>query len=154
MPQGYHQVNEKEYGVSFPVPDGWTRKELADENEGIAYIDPAGLVSLRVSALDSTSASPLQRWKNDEASSVQNGKLPGYHQIRMQGMAYRGMPAAVWEFTWQGRSRVFRATDLGFGKPGGTEYAIYLSAPSADWERRKTVFAQVRKGFRIDKDAS
>ncbi|MER5553819.1 serine/threonine-protein kinase [Streptomyces sp. NPDC002793] len=153
VPQGYHMVREEEFGVSFPVPDGWTRKDLPEDNEGVAYIDPAGLVSLRVAALDFASTDPLQRWKDDEARSLRDGKLPGYRQIRMQGTAYRGMPAAIWEFTWQGRARQFRAQDLGFGKPGRTEYAIYLSAPSADWERQKVVFAQVRKGFRIDADA-
>lgn len=153
VPQGYHMVEEEQFGVSFPVPDGWTRKVLADENEGIAYIDPANMVSLRVAALDFASTDPLQRWKDDEARSVQDGKLPGYRQIRMQGTAYQGMPAAIWEFTWQGRAREFRAQDLGFGKPGSTEYAIYISAPSADWDQQKDVFAQVRKGFRIDPDA-
>ncbi|MFI6896954.1 serine/threonine-protein kinase [Streptomyces sp. NPDC050256] len=152
-PQGYHMVEEEQFGVSFPVPDGWSRKVLPDENEGIAYIDPAGMVSLRISALDFASTDPLQRWKDDETASVEEGKLPGYSRIRMQSTAYQGMPAAIWEFTWQGRTREFRAQDLGFGKPGGTEYAIYLSAPSADWDRPKAVFEQVRNGFRIDADA-
>ncbi|RFU82634.1 serine/threonine protein kinase [Streptomyces triticagri] len=151
VPQGYRLVHEKQFGVSFPVPEGWTRKDLPEDNEGVAYIDPAGLVSLRVATVDLASTDPLQRWKDDEARSIEEGKLPGYRQIRMQSTAYRGMPAAIWEFTWQGRARQFRAQDLGFGEPGKTEYAIYLSAPSADWNRHKKVFADVRNGFRFDK---
>ncbi|RII20470.1 Serine/threonine-protein kinase PrkC [Streptomyces sp. YIM 130001] len=150
VPPGYRLVHEKQLGVSFPVPEGWTRKDLPEDNEGVAYIDPAGLVSLRVATVDFASTDPLQRWKDDEERSVEEGKLPGYRQIRMQGTAYRGMPAAIWEFTWQGRAREFRAQDLGFGEPGKTEYAIYLSAPSADWDTHKPVFAKVRNGFRFD----
>ncbi|MDJ1131503.1 protein kinase domain-containing protein [Streptomyces iconiensis] len=153
VPDGYRLVHEKKFGVSFPVPDGWTRKELDEESEGVAYIDPTGKVSLRVSALDFASNDPLQRWKDDEAASIREGKLPGYRQIRMQNTTYRGMPAAIWEFTWQGRARQFRAQDLGFGKPGEKEYAMYLSAPSTDWERHKDVFVRVREGFRLGSDA-
>ncbi|MGK5733286.1 serine/threonine protein kinase, partial [Streptomyces sp. URMC 124] len=148
-PPGYHLVTEKTAGVSFPVPDGWKRGKLKESDE-ILYIDPSGLVGLRVSVLDLASSDPLQRWKDDETKSVKEGKLPGYHQLRMQGTEYRGQPAAIWEFTWQGRAREYRAADLGFGRPGGKEYAIYLSAPKADWHKHSQVFDVVREGFRPD----
>ncbi|WP_367123558.1 serine/threonine-protein kinase [Streptomyces phytohabitans] len=152
VPDGYRLAREKEFGVAFPVPEDWTRKELEGDAEGVAYIDPAGMVSLRVAALDFASKDPLQRWRTDEKESVEAGKLPGYHRLRMQDTLYRGMPAAIWEFTWEGRARQFHAQDLGFGKPGEKEYAIYLSAPSADWDREKGVFDHVRDGFRFDAD--
>ncbi|MEW2030391.1 protein kinase [Streptomyces roseifaciens] len=148
-PRGYHLVTEKAAGVSFPVPDGWKRGKLKESDE-ILYIDPSGLVGLRVSVFDLASSDPLQRWKDDETKSVKEGKLPGYHQLRMQGTEYRGLPAAIWEFTWQGRAREYRAADLGFGRPGGKEYAIYLSAPKADWHKHSQVFDVVREGFRPD----
>ncbi|WP_281279265.1 serine/threonine-protein kinase [Streptomyces armeniacus] len=150
VPEGYRLAREEGFGVSFPVPEDWTRKDLEDEAEGVAYIDPTGMVSLRVAVLDFASTDPLQRWKNDEEKSVEEGKLPGYRQVRMQSTTYRGMPAAIWEFTWQGRARQFHAQDLGFGEPGEKEYAIYLSAPSTDWDRHKVVFNHVREGFRFD----
>ncbi|WP_338105348.1 hypothetical protein [Streptomyces cinnamoneus] len=128
VPKGYHLVEEKKVGVSFPVPDGW-RREKIEENDSIVYVDPSGLVGLRVSVLDLASTDPLQHWKDDEAKSQAEGKLPGYRQLRMQSTTYRGRPAAIWEFTFKGRARDFRAADLGFGRPGEKEYAIYLSAP-------------------------
>ncbi|MEU5051232.1 protein kinase [Streptomyces sp. NPDC021096] len=151
VPKGYHLVDEKGVGVSFPVPDGWKRKKLPDSDE-ILYVDPTELVGLRVSVLDLASSDPLQRWKDDEAKSVAEGKLPGYKQLRMQSTEFRGQPAAIWEFSWRGRARDFRAADLGFGRPGGNEYAIYLSAPAADWHKHKKVFDDVRDGFRLPKD--
>ncbi|MEV5377225.1 protein kinase [Streptomyces nondiastaticus] len=148
-PAGYHLVTEKEAGIAFPVPDGWKRGKLKDSDE-ILYVDPSGLVGLRVSVLDLASSDPLQRWKDDEAKSLREGKLPGYTQLRMQSTEYRGMPAAVWEFSWKGRAREYRAADLGFGRPGEKEYAIYLSAPKADWHKHSPVFDAVREGFRAD----
>ncbi|WBB60829.1 protein kinase [Streptomyces sp. WMMC500] len=153
VPEGYHLVREEQYGLAFPVPDGWTRKVLEEEGEGVAYIDPTGMAGLRVVALDYATTDPLQHWKDDEAKSIREGKLPGYRQLRMQGTTFRGMPAAIWEFTWQGRAREFRARDLGFGRPGEKEYAIYLSTPSADWERHEPVFEHVSAGLRLGPDA-
>ncbi|MEV5238884.1 serine/threonine-protein kinase, partial [Streptomyces cinnamoneus] len=151
VPSGYHVVEEKEVGVSFPVPDGWKRKKLQDSDE-ILYVDPTELVGLRISVLDLASSDPLQRWKDDEAKSVAEGKLPGYKQLRMQSTEYRGQPAALWEFSWRGRARDFRAVDLGFGRPGQNEYAIYLSAPKADWDKHKKVFDDVKDGFVLPED--
>ncbi|MFI9204799.1 protein kinase [Streptomyces sp. NPDC053048] len=147
VPKGYHLVEEKGVGVSFPVPDGWRRTVVRDSDESV-YVDPSGLVGLRISVLDLASTDPLQRWKDDEAKSVAEGKLPGYKQLRMQNTTYRGQPAAIWEFTFKGREREFRAADLGFGTPGEKEYAIYLSAPKSDWDRHKRIFDVVRDGFR------
>ncbi|MEU7135609.1 serine/threonine-protein kinase [Streptomyces sp. NPDC046261] len=149
VPKGYHLAEEKNLGVSFPVPDGWRRTTKGDE---ILYVDPSGLVGLRVAVLDLASTDPLQHWKDDEAKSQKEGKLPGYRQLRMQSTTFRGRPAAIWEFTFRGSARPFRAADLGFGRPGGKEYAIYLSAPEADWHKHKKVFDDVRDGFRLPED--
>ncbi len=149
VPKGYHLFEDKKTRVAFPVPDGWTRKQVPNDPNGAAvYVDPSGLVRLEVSVLDLASSDPLQRWVDDEAKSVAEGKLPGYKQLRMQDTEFRGEPAALWEFTFKGRARDYRAVDLGFGRPGGNEYAIYLSAPSADWARYKKVFDDVKDGFR------
>ncbi|MEO3764003.1 serine/threonine-protein kinase [Streptomyces sp. B8F3] len=156
VPKGYHLVREEEFDISFPVPEGWTRKDLDEEGEGIAYIDPTGMAGLRVVALDYASSDPLQHMKDNEAKSIQEGKLPGYRQLRMQSTTYREIPAAIWEFTWQGRAREWRARNLGFGQPGEKEYAIYLSTPSADWDRHEPVFDNVSDGIRLgtDKDGA
>ncbi|MGW0737654.1 hypothetical protein [Streptomyces sp. NPDC002851] len=56
---------------------------------------PNGLVGLRFSVLNFASADPLQRWKEDEAESVKEGKLPGYRKLRMQRTSFRQLPAAI-----------------------------------------------------------
>ncbi|WP_254878506.1 serine/threonine-protein kinase [Streptomyces sp. NA04227] len=150
VPAGYQLVSEEGAGLSLPVPDGWTRKVLEDGSTG--FIDPGGLVRLQIGALDFASSDPLQHWKDDERKSIAEGKLPGYKQLRMQGTTFRELPAAIWEFTFEGRARGFRAVDLGFGKPGGTEYTVYLSAPALQWDEYKPVFDNVLAGLRLHEE--
>jgi eukaryotic-like serine/threonine-protein kinase len=147
LPQGYHYEKEKDYGLSVPLPDGWTRTDTPDSD--IAYTRQATQAGLRISVSDLASSDQLQHFKDDEEQSVSQGKLPQYKKLRMQRTTYRKMPAAVWEFTFQGRAREFRAISLGFGAPGGKEYSLYLSAPSADWNRHRKIFEQVREHLRI-----
>ncbi|MFF4488162.1 hypothetical protein ACFY0F_16960 [Streptomyces sp. NPDC001544] len=68
---------------------------------------------------------------------------PTYRRLRMQRTTFRGEPAAVWEFTFRGRARLFRAADLGYGR----EYDLCLSAPDARWDTFRPVLDTVRDGF-------
>ncbi|MEV0278148.1 serine/threonine-protein kinase [Streptomyces sp. NPDC050610] len=144
VPDGYRKVTEKELGVSFPVPEGWTRQEK--NSTEVNYIDPSGLARIQVNVLDFASSDPLQHWK--EVEEQVQAEQRGYKLGRMQNTKYLGEEAAVWEFTFQGKAREFRAIDLGFGHEGGNEYAIYLSAPSSMWDQYRPVFDSVRDGFR------
>lgn len=147
VPEGYHLVKEPRLGVSFPVPDGWKRKDETDKADTeVNYVDPSGLLGIKVNVLDFASPSHLQHWKDVEEQLRKS--VSGYERRRMQETRFRGEPAAVWEFTFKGRARDWQAIDLGFGREGGNEYAIYLSAPKADWDRHKHVFDVVRDGFR------
>jgi len=147
-PPGYHQVTEKSLGVSFPVPDGWQR--LVKSGQEIDYIGgPNQLVDIKINVLDFASPDHLQHWKDVEKQL--KTEVPGYKLGRMQGTTYLGQPAAVWEFSWDGRLRRYQAIDLGFGKEGSSEYAIYLSAPEADWEKYRPIFDVVCNGFRPTK---
>ncbi|WP_190130156.1 serine/threonine-protein kinase [Streptomyces mashuensis] len=150
-PKGYHLVEEKRLGVSFPVPDGWTRKEKKEtEDVEATYVDKTGLVGITVNVLDFAGSDPVRHFQDLETRKERD--LPGYDQKRLQGTRFRGEPAAIWEFTFRGRAREFRAVDLGFGREGEKEYAVYLSAPSAEWGRYSRVFDVVRDGFRRGPD--
>ncbi|MEV4440225.1 hypothetical protein AB0K09_14590, partial [Streptomyces sp. NPDC049577] len=143
-PRGYHVVKEEKLGISFPVPDGWTRKTSTSTTEAI-YTDRTGLLGIRVNALDFASPDPVQHFKDVEEQVKERDKA--YKRERMQPTSFRGQSAAVWEYTFSGRARAFRAVDLGFGREGGKEYALYFSAPDADWDRQKHIFDVLRDGF-------
>ncbi|MFF3563236.1 serine/threonine protein kinase, partial [Streptomyces sp. NPDC002574] len=144
VPDGYHLAEEPDRGFSVPIPDGWTR-QVSDDGQQIIYVDPTQLVGLRIGTLDFAGPSPLQHFKDEEAQTIP--KLDGYEQLRMQSTQWRGRPAAIWEFTFEGKARTFRAIDLGFGDPGQREFAVYLSAPAAQWASDRRVFENAVAGL-------
>ncbi|MEU9112601.1 protein kinase [Streptomyces sp. NPDC048483] len=143
-PDGYHRVEEKAYDIAFPVPDGWTRGVKPGRDE-INYIDPSGKVNLKLSVLDFASSDHVRHFRQVEGQV--KAMEPTYDRMRLQDTIFRGSPAAIWEYRWQGRAREFRAMDLGFGREGEKEYAIYLSAPYDRWQQYVPVFTAVRDGF-------
>jgi hypothetical protein len=141
--KGYRLVRDKQLGVSFPVPDGWKMRERSAEQ--VTYADPSGLAGITIGTVAPAGQSPVSHFTDIETNTKAN--YPTYRRLRMQQTTFRGQPAAVWEFTFQGRVRLFRAIDLGFGREGGREYDIYLSAPDAQWDTYRPVFDTVRDTF-------
>lgn len=92
-------------------------------------------------------ASPMSHFLTIEANTKVNYPT-SYRKLRMQRTTFQGLPAVVWEFTFEGRVRMFRAIDFGFGQEGGREYDIYLSAPDKQWDTFRPVFDKVKAGFR------
>jgi hypothetical protein len=142
-PKGYHLVRDQKLGVSFPVPDGWKPKK--GPSDELTYADPTGLAGITIGMVDPAGSHPIEHFKDIETNTKAN--YTTYRRLRLQKTTFKEKPAAVWEFTFQGRARAFRAIDLGYGTPGGREYDIYLSAPDAQWEAYRPVFDAVRDGF-------
>jgi tRNA A-37 threonylcarbamoyl transferase component Bud32 len=147
VPAGYHLDHEAAQGYAVPVPDGWTRT-VKQDGEEVDWVDSSGLVGLKVNALDFGSTDPLEHFQALEPQTEQQVGADGYHRERMDRTTAFGESAALWEFTFKGSVRDWHAIDLGFGKPGGTEYAIYLSAPQAQWQQWLPVFDNAVAGFR------
>jgi hypothetical protein len=143
VPAGDHLVREAQLGVSFPVPDGWKKKGSSDDE--VTYAAPGGLAGITIGMVDPAGRNPGGHFKDTEANTKVN--YPSYRRLRMQDTTFRGQSAVVWEFTFHGRARLFRAIDLGYGTAGGREYDIYLSAPAASWDTYRPVFDSVRDGF-------
>ncbi|GHE05644.1 serine/threonine-protein kinase [Streptomyces alanosinicus] len=143
VPDGYHLVHDQRLGVSFPVPDDWKAgRRTGDE---LTYTDRSGLAGITIGTVAPAGPNPLAHFRDIEANTKVNYST--YRKLRMQQTTFRGQPAAVWEFTFKGRARAFRSIDLGYGKEGGREYDIYLSAPEAQWDTYRPVFDAVRDGF-------
>lgn len=144
LPKNYRLASEAGQGFAVPVPKGWRRSVTEGS---VNYIDPTGLVGLKFNVLDFASPDHVAHFKSLEITM--RTKLDGYHQERMQPTSVFGQNAAIWQFTFKGSKRDYRAIDLGFGKEGGREYAIYLSAPKSQWDEYKPVFDNAVAGFRL-----
>ena len=134
--------------VSFEPKDGWKRKDLRGGD--IAYIDPSGLVGLRVNVAEFAGSDPLEHWRRTEEAQTRRDN-PGYERVRMTSTTFRGTPAGYWEFTFDGKARAYRAVEMAFADADGTQYVVYLSAPDAEWKRHRPVFDAAVKGIRLKK---
>ncbi|MGW2326821.1 serine/threonine-protein kinase [Streptomyces sp. NPDC001700] len=144
VPHGYHLVEEKNLGVSFPVPNGWKLDKRT--SDGVSYIDPSRLVQISIGTVDPAGPTPVAHFRDIEANTKKNYEV--YRRLRLDRTTFRGQPAAIWECTFAGRVRTFRAIDLGFGREGEREVDIYLSAPDAQWGTYRPVFDKVKEGLR------
>ncbi|MFI6335982.1 protein kinase [Streptomyces sp. NPDC050535] len=144
VPAGYHLVTDKATGIAFPVPDDWKRGRSTSAQ--VNYADPTGLAGLTIDVVDPAGSDVLSHFLSIESNTKVN--YPTYRKLRMQHTTFQGQPAAVWEFTFEGRVRVFRAIDFGFGREGDKEYDLYLSAPDKQWDTYRPVFDKVKAGFR------
>ncbi|MCF1600063.1 serine/threonine-protein kinase [Streptomyces muensis] len=145
VPAGYHLVKAGQ-GFSVPVPDGWTAKDVPSGE--VAYIDPSGLVGLRVEVVEFAGSDPLQHWRDTEEDQTRRDN-PGYERVRMSRTEFRGRPAGYWEFTFQGRAREFRGVELAFSGADSTQYVIYLSGPNATWNEHRPIFDTAVNGIRL-----
>lgn len=143
VPKGFHRISENQLGISFPVPDGWKVNKRTDES--VTYVNESGLVGITIGMVDPAGSSPIAHFRDIEANTKLNYSV--YRRLRMQQTTFREQPAVVWEFTFQGRERMYRAIDLGFGRAGGREYDLYLSAPDTQWDAHRPVFDTLKDGF-------
>ncbi len=67
----------------------------------------------------------------------------------MDETTFRGQRAGYWEFTFKGRVRDSRAAELAFTSTDGTQYVVYLSAPSGRWDEFRPAFDAAVNGIRL-----
>ncbi|MEK2472244.1 hypothetical protein [Streptomyces noursei] len=125
------------------MPDDW--KVIKQSGESVTYGDKSGRAGLTVGMVEPAGSSPMPHFTDMETNTKVNYHV--YRRLRMQQTAFREQPAVVWEFTFQGRARSYRGIKLGFGREGGREDDIYLSAPETEWDAYRPVFDKVTDAF-------
>jgi serine/threonine protein kinase len=156
------------------VPAGWRRVEAP---EGFGLWLPKGYVRTRGTSTTTFDYSPdndqhvirisvdpqpdfptpLQHLENLEGAGGKVGGLPDYRRITLGSDTYRDQKlAARWEFTWtqsasQGPAGPRTAADVMYiDADTGTEYAIYMSTPTAEWD--DSAFSTALRGWQPPAD--
>lgn len=128
-PAGYQLVSDP-LGFQVAVPDGWQRRYT-----GATYVDYVSPVNsamyLRIDQTPQAKPSAVGAWRQYEPSLA--SRLPGFHLVRLQPVAYRQWQAADLEWTWQGSNGTLHVLDRGFiTDPRG--FALLMSGPDATWQ--------------------
>jgi hypothetical protein len=136
-------------GFRLAMPQGWdaSRKGLAT-----FLRDPAGGTYMEVDLTPHTRQGARAEVHWLEAHTISQGRLPGYRRISIRTVRVSGSAGAVWSFTWQGAGagRVFAQDylfDLTAGG-GSQSYAVYASAPAANWRQTERMLAEAIRTFR------
>ncbi|MDX3536702.1 serine/threonine-protein kinase [Streptomyces sp. MB09-01] len=145
-PAGYNKVTDPIAGFTLFVPEGWTRKANGDQ---IDYTPDDGKHFIRI-AIDSSPdyGTPLEHLVDLEK---QVAKRTDYKKVRLNQNTFRDSTrAALWDFSWtekQNHPGPRRAKEQMYVAQDGTEYAIYMSSPVADWATTEQQFDIVLSGW-------
>ncbi|GAA2613615.1 MULTISPECIES: serine/threonine-protein kinase [Streptomyces] len=145
-PAGWSKVTDPLAGFTLYVPEGWTRKANGDQ---IDYTPDDGKHFIRI-ASDST---PDYRDPYSHLLDLEKqvAKRTDYKKVRLNQNTFRDSTrAALWDFTWtekQTHPGPRRAKEQMYVTPDGTEYAIYMSSPIADWATTEQQFDIVLSGW-------
>lgn len=146
VPAGWHKV-EDPAGFSLFVPDGWTRRLDGGQ---IDYTPDGGKHFIRLAVTSKPEFdNPYMHLLDLEK---QLAKRSDYVRVTLHQNTFRGqVKAGLWEFTWTEKTGAFtgprRAIEQMYYGPDGTEYAVYMSSPAADWQATRSQFDTVLTGW-------
>ncbi|MFD0271186.1 serine/threonine-protein kinase [Streptomyces sp. NPDC127106] len=144
-PDGWNEVTDPA-GFTLWVPDGWKRQ--MDGNQ-IDYTPDNGKHFIRI-AVDAT-----PDYENPYAHVLdlekQVRQRTDYKRQKLNQNTFQDSTrAAIWEFTWTEKgvhAGPRRSIEQMYIAPDGTEYAVYMSGPVADWETTRAQFDTVLSGW-------
>ncbi|WP_151477145.1 serine/threonine-protein kinase [Streptomyces albicerus] len=148
VPDGWERVDDVQ-GFSLVLPKGWQRQV---EGEQIDYTPDNGEHFVRIAIDDSPDFDTPYMHLLDLEQQLE--RLQDYRRVGLEENTFRDRPGALWDFTWTalpkdtefpGPRRAIEQTYLG---RDGVEYAIYMSAPAADWDTARDRFDVILRGWR------
>ncbi|MEU9145748.1 serine/threonine-protein kinase [Streptomyces sp. NPDC048349] len=124
-PPGYRTATDPQ-GFALVVPDGYQR---TTDDQRVFYSSPDGAVRIGIKVKPAAAEGPLGVMRRAHASGPDTN--PGYRDGSVVATTHDGLPAALWEFTWDGFTRAEGARhtfDLCWDE-NGRMYDVWVSAP-------------------------
>ncbi|WP_251049808.1 MULTISPECIES: serine/threonine-protein kinase [unclassified Streptomyces] len=124
-PAGYRLVTDRE-GFSLVVPKGFVR---TTDGQRVFYSSPDEAFRIGIKVKSTASGGPLAVMRASDANGPDTN--PGYRDSEVVATTHNGLPAALWEFTWDGFSRAEGARhtfDVCWDE-NGRMYDVWVSAP-------------------------
>ena len=148
VPRGWRRVDDPA-GFSLAVPEGWQRKV---DGSQIDYTPDEGNHFVRISVDRDPDWSSAYEHQLDLERQLKD--LPDYRRKQLKANVFRDRGGAVWEFTWTASSSQDpfpgprHAIEQTYVDRDGVEYALYVSAPEADWEIARHRFTVMLRSWR------
>ncbi|MEU7064781.1 serine/threonine-protein kinase [Streptomyces sp. NPDC046161] len=124
-PAGYRTVADPR-GFALAVPQGYQR---TTDDQRVIYVSPDGAFRIGIKVTPAASGGPLAVMRASDAGGPDSN--PGYRDGTVVATTHNGLPAALWEFTWNGFTAAEGARhtfDLCWDE-NGLMYDVWVSAP-------------------------
>ncbi|MGW6708016.1 protein kinase domain-containing protein [Streptomyces sp. NPDC054956] len=124
-PSGYKTFSDPQ-GFAIAVPEEFQR---VAEGPRVFYISQDGAFRVGILVKTQVAGGPLEAMRRSHAAGPDNN--PGYRDGTVVSTTHRGLPAALWQFTWDGFTPAEGARhtyDTCWDENGRT-YDIWVSAP-------------------------
>ncbi|MET9496328.1 serine/threonine-protein kinase [Streptomyces sp. NPDC006552] len=147
IPDDWERVQDVE-GFSLMLPPGWKRQANGQQ---IDYTPDGGQTFVRI-AVDKASQWPDSYQHQLDLEKNLRVKLPDYRRVALDSNTFRDRAGSLWEFTWtagnqDATSGARHAIEETYREADGTEYALYLSVPAADWDGARERFDAILRGW-------
>jgi eukaryotic-like serine/threonine-protein kinase len=141
VPPGWAVHTDPGTGYQVAVPPGW--QVVADGGPHTELRDQSSPTVLRIDWQQDPQADPLTL--EQQASQAHAGQLGGYSQARLEPTQFKGLPAALLEFTYQD-GETWHVLELGVRSPRH-HVAMAIYSRDRDWGAGWALFEAFKGSF-------
>jgi eukaryotic-like serine/threonine-protein kinase len=140
VPPGWSVHTDPATGYQVAVPPGW---QITSDGPRTELRDQSTPTFLRIDWLQDPQADPLT--VEQQASQAHAGEHGGYAPARLEPTQFKGLPAALLEFTYQD-GETWHALELGVRSPRH-HVAMAIYARDRDWGAGWALFEAFKASF-------
>ncbi len=144
-PDGWQEYLDPEHGHVIAVPSTW--EPVQDRAQRVVFQDPATGAFVRVDR-EPRPGGPLEQEPLRLEDRYQGRN---YQRLRLESTSFKGLPAAVWEFTYQDGSTTMHVEELRF-IVNDAAYVISFQVPETSWTATERQREQIHGSFGVDID--
>jgi hypothetical protein len=143
LPAGFVRYHDPT-GFSIGMPVGW---HVSHQGHLVYLQDPTGTRLLIIDQTTHPKPDPLADWRQQEAARIST--YPDYQRIRLQAVHYsQAERAADWQFTYEQGGQLTEVLNRNILVNSHQAYALYWSAPAAQWSASYHFFTAFAATFR------
>ena len=144
VPADWVGYTDPDTGYTLEHPPGW--EPVDDGDNRTDFEDPSTGRYLRVDWTPDPGPSPEGAWYDFEESYSQTHA--GYERIQITPTTYKGMDAALWEYTWNDGGATIHAYNLGFINDT-YGFALNFVASDDEWADSQDEWAGFKASFQM-----
>jgi serine/threonine protein kinase len=148
-PPGWTPYTVDDTGYQISHPPGWTVvPNSTGDGTSVDFRDPSTGSYMRVDWTDSPRPSAVGAWRSLERSFSSNPANGNYRRIRIVPATFKGMRAAVWEFTYSNGGAQLHAIDIGIVIPDGRQgFALNFQTHASKWASSQGLLRRFEASF-------